>query len=315
MSSSPARIVRSAALFVAIWGGVSCSAVPQLAPLPTTPPSTTTPPPATATADPRPVDTPTSAGLRERPLAELSEMVVRYMEGRPGPIAVAVVIPDRGVIYSANGDALFYAASIVKVPIMLTLMERAIREGRGLTMDEQTLLELMITESENDPAELLWRKLDDGAEVESYLHSLGLAAFDAGDTGHWAGSRATANELARLMALVAGDKILDGPSRARALDLMGRVVDSQRWGITAGAPSGSQVALKNGWFIFELLDITWWVNSAGVVFPARDRPVYSLAILTDQQNYMREGIETIERIAVLIHAALLERYPAPATTP
>ncbi len=242
-------------------------------------------------------------------------MAVRYMEGRPGPIAVAVVIPDRGVIYSANGDALFHAASVVKLPIMLTLMEQAIREGRGLTTDEQALLELMITESENDPAEQLWRELDDGAEVESYLHSLGLAAFDAGEAGNWPGSRVTANELALLMALVAGDEILDEPNRARALDLMSRVVDSQRWGITAGAPSGAQVALKNGWFIFELSDITWWVNSAGVVFPARDRPVYSLAILTDQQDTMREGIETIEGIAVLIHAALLERYPAPATTP
>lgn len=256
---------------------------------------------------------PTLAGLMVRPLAELSETAVRYMEGRPGPIAVAVAILDRGVIYSANGDTLFHAASVVKVPIMLTLMERAIREGRGLTIDERTLLELMITESENDPAEQLWRELDDGAEVESYLHSLGLAAFDAGDAGHWAGSRATANELALLMALVAGDEILDGPSRARALGLMSRVVDSQRWGITAGAPSGSQVALKNGWFIFELSDITWWVNSSGVVFPARDRPIYSLAILTDQQDTMREGIETIERIAVLIHAALLERYPPPTT--
>jgi hypothetical protein len=173
----------------------------------------------------------------------------------------------------------------------------------------------MITESENDPAELLWRELDDGAEVESYLHSFGLAAFDAGDAGHWAGSRATANELALLMALVAGDEILDEPSRARALDLMSRVVDSQRWGITAGAPSGSQIALKNGWIIIELPDGTSWVNSAGVVLPARDRPVYSLAILTDQQATMREGIETIERIAALIHAALLERYPPPTTTP
>ena len=321
MSATSIRIVVPTTLLLVLFLGVSCRTDTQPAPTATrTPSATGTPRPtatATATEEPGPRGTPTLIGLTERPLAELSVAAAVYLASRPGPIAVAIAIPDRGTIYTANGDALFHTASVVKVSIMLTVMERAIQEKRALTDDELALFERMITESENDPADELWLALDEGAEVEAYIHSLGLTAFAAGGVGNWARSHATANELALLMAMLGGDEILNEPSRTLALDLMGRVVSGQRWGITAGAPSDAQIALKNGWIIVELPDGIWWVNSAGVVLPSAGRPAYSLAILTDQQATMKEGIETIAGIAARIHAALLEEHrpPTPTATP
>ncbi|MCH7811574.1 MAG: serine hydrolase, partial [Chloroflexi bacterium] len=184
----------------------------------------------------------------------------------------------------------------------LTGLDRAIREGRTLTDDEVALLEPMITMSENDPAFELWAELAEGEAVAGYLHSIGITTFEPGRPGNWAASRISPKDLALLLTMLAGGEILDAPSLAFALDLMGSVVPEQDWGVTAGAPDGASVLLKNGWVYTEPDD--WWVNSAGIVYPADGASPYAIVVLTSDQVTKEEGIAAIERIVSEIHAAL-----------
>src|SRR3972149_1267974 len=80
-----------------------------------------------------------------------------YLGGLQLPVGVAVVVHDRGAVYVGNGDQPFPMASVAKVPIMLTSMDKAIRENRSLTDDELRLMEEMITLSDHDAAVALWK--------------------------------------------------------------------------------------------------------------------------------------------------------------
>lgn len=98
---------------------------------------------ATATPSPTPealvfADAGSSGGawLADEPLADLSPAAALAVQ-LDGGIGVAVLAPSQGVIYELNGDAQFELASVAKVPIMLTLLDQTISEGRQLTDDEQ----------------------------------------------------------------------------------------------------------------------------------------------------------------------------------
>ena len=303
------RMLRSCVVLLAAGIVVACggASVPEATPTSTpTPTPSPVPPTATATATATPTPAPTAtpgllAGLVTRPLADLSAEAAAYFAGRPGILGLAVVVPSAGVIYSANGGRLISTASIVKVPIMLTVMDAAIRDGRGLTLRELALLGRMITVSDNDATLTLWEELGGGEAVDAYMRALGLPDFVPGPGERWLPSRLSANEAALLLAKLAEGELLDEESRALALDLMTNIIQWQRWGVNAGVPSGAVVALKNGW---GNTATDWFASSAGIVFPANGGAAYTIAVFTEKQSEMEEGVETIETVAALIHAAL-----------
>jgi hypothetical protein len=164
----------------------------------------------------------------------------------------------------------------------------------------------MITESDNDSTTQLWNRLGGGRAVKAYLRRIGVGSIEPYDGPYWGTSLASARAVALVFAKLAFGDILDAPHRALALDLLGKVVPSQRWGVPAGAEGrgtdGDSLALKNGWYPAEA---GWRVNSAGIVFP-RDgnTPAYALAVMTNSQESWRYGIATIEGVATRVHAVL-----------
>ena len=260
------------------------------------------PPTATSLATP----TTTTLELAERPLAELSIDAQEFLEGREGKWGVAVVVPSHRRIYAANGDQLMPMASIAKVAIMLTTMDRAVQDNRDITERDLELLRPMITESDNDAADLLWKELGGGAALEAYLRSEGIIDIVADTGDYWGASRASAKSAALLFAKIAFGETLEQPWRDLAFDLLSSVIPSQRWGVTAGMPSewpsGTVIGLKNGWYPADYDD--WWVNSAGMIIPGGDRPAYTIAVLTTEQPSWEYGIATIEGVAERVHVAL-----------
>lgn len=235
------------------------------------------------------------------PLQQLSLAADTYLVGRTGDVGVAVVAPGRRLVYGARSGARLPLASVAKLAIMVTVLDRSIRAHQQLTARELTLLEAMLAHSDNDAASTLWDSVG-GAAVRRYLHSIGLTDFEPGAGVHWGASVDTAADIARLLAGLADGSILDASHRALALVLMSRVDPSQRWGVTAGLPPGAMLAFKNGWN--ELSDGEWQLNSAGVVLPGRVDRAYALVVLTQAQPNLQYGLQTIQHLAELVHTSI-----------
>ena len=245
-----------------------------------------------------------TAYLARDSLGVLSESAYHLASAHSAVVGVAVAVPGHGVVYSANGFEPFRTASVAKVAIMITLLDRVVREERDLTARQRALLERMITLSDNDAANVLWAEAGGAVAIGDYLCSIGLATVQPDPDGYWGYSSASADDLALLLAKLAEGEILDPPRRALALDLMSRVAPWQRWGVLAAArhePPSSLVGTKGGW---QEMNCGWWVNSAGFVVPSDGRPAYTVAVLTRRQPSRQDGERLIEAIADRVHTSL-----------
>jgi hypothetical protein len=147
-----------------------------------------------------------------------------------------------GAIESFGAIRAARAWSTMKVPVIVASItcERA----------DWHAIELAITRSDNDAARRLWQALDDGpAQVEAVLRRAG----DAGtvlerepDPRGWSPFGRTVWTLeagATFYRALARGELLDPVGTNRVLDLMGRILPEQRWGL--GRLPG--VRFKGGW--------------------------------------------------------------------
>ncbi|MEK7248310.1 MAG: serine hydrolase, partial [Chloroflexota bacterium] len=202
-------------------------------------------------------------------------------------------------IYQYNAEPWFGIASVVKVPIMLTVMDRAIDEGRPLTADESALLAAMIVESDNEATTALWNTIGGAPAVQGFLETSGVrgAFIDAQD---WGDSKMSAESAARLLGKLLNGEILDAPNRTLAMQLMSHVDPVQDWGAVVAGEFEGETGVKNGWY--PEYD-GWVLASAGYVVPDAG-PTYTVAIFTSDWLYFHDGVNSIEGIAGLISTAL-----------
>ena len=93
------------------------------------------------------------------------------MQNRRGSAAVAMRYPGCATIYAFDTGSHdpYITASVVKLSVMATVMVQAHREGRGLTATEKSLIEPMITESDNDATTELWTRVGEAPAVQKVL--------------------------------------------------------------------------------------------------------------------------------------------------
>jgi hypothetical protein len=159
----------------------------------------------------------------------------------------------------------------------------------------------LITESDNDATSQLWERIRRGQAVSSYLRSV-VGGFTPDPGPSCGASFASARAMATILGKLLNGEILDAPSGALAIRMLGAVVPEERWGVTAGTDvaSGDRVALKNGWCLGQE---GWRVNNTGIVWP-RAGEAYAIAIVTDGRLSWQEGIETIEGVAAPLNAVM-----------
>jgi hypothetical protein len=261
------------------------------------------------TAIPRPPSTPSpqpsrpgTTGPVERPLEQISNTAHSFARSRPPLWGVAVFVPSRGIVYAENADLLVPTASVVKALVLLVVLDQARVERRAATEDELALLWPMITESDNDATSQLWERIGRGQAVSSYLASVGVSGFRPDPGTSWGVSFVSARAMATILGKLLAGEILDAPSRALAMRMLDSVVPQQRWGVSAGTSveAGDRVGIKNGWYPGEE---GWRVNSAGLIRPISGDG-YAIAMVTDERDTWREGIDTIEGTAAPINIAL-----------
>jgi hypothetical protein len=113
--------------------------------------------------------------------------------------------------------------------------------------------------------------------------------------------------MVNLLALLYQGQILTPQDRQLALNLMENVEPDQRTGVGDTAPTGSIVAMKNGWVPGP--DDLWVMNSSGIV-KVGDQ-VYIISIYTQDQSSLDDGHAIVQHFCGSV-ASLLTSSVAPS---
>ncbi|MFJ6073107.1 serine hydrolase [Streptomyces sp. NPDC093065] len=221
-------------------------------------------------------------------------------------VSVAVLDPDSGESASYGAGA-FDTASIVKVDILAALLLQAEDAGRSLTAAEKSYATAMIENSDNDSASALWRAIGTADGLDAANERFGLTGTEGGEGTLWGLTQTTAaDQVALLRQVFVGDgSELGEASRTYVRELMERIADGQRWGVSAaadgtGGTDGPVWALKNGWLRRGTTGL-WVVNSIGRIECGGHG--YLVAVVSRGSATQAEGIaltETAARAAVSV---------------
>lgn len=234
-----------------------------------------------------------SSARHPRMAAEISRRISRALAATSSVVGITAYDPAKRISCEYHQWWDFPSASVVKVIILGTLLHELQTRHEYLSPQQVSLTTSMITQSDNDAATALWDEVG-MARLRYFLAIAKMKHTILGQGGYWGLTSVNAHdEMVLLRLLVTRNRVLDNASRAYALDLMARVILSQRWGVTAGARTTVRAHLKNGWLPVPTL---WVVNSIGD-FTRRRGGAYSIAILTAHNPDMNYGIGTIESIA------------------
>lgn len=276
--------------------GVTATALPACAVLGTVTYGAAAPP-RTAAVTPVVAGQAAVGKVSEEPRMVWSEVLataLRDVSGDPGARYSVAVLDTATGARAVHGDGPYDTASIVKVDILAALLLRAQDAGRELTAREESLAAVMIEESDNAAASVLWRAIGLGPGLDAANRRLGLTATTAGGGLLWGLTRTTAADQLTLLQRVFGTGgALDEASRAYVRRLMGRVTAAQAWGVPTAADDGS-FEVKNGWLQRSTTGL-WVVNSIGRV--RADGRTYLVAVVSRGSTTQAAGITLVERAA------------------
>lgn len=238
-----------------------------------------------------------SGGSSSGEAGRLNRDLGKALAARGGTVSVAFLDLTNGVSCDEDANRHFDSASVVKTAILAALLHRTQHAHAALAANERALATAMITQSDNDAASALWQRIGGAAGLRSFLAAAGMTQTVPGSGGRWGLTQITAHDEIKLLSLLATDNhVLSPASRAYELDLMERVVPSQRWGAPRGALPGEIVAVKNGWL--PLSSGGWRVNTTGVGLGRRS---YLVVVLSDGNPSMDYGVATVSSVARAIN--------------
>jgi beta-lactamase class A len=233
-----------------------------------------------------------STQARSRDVGTIDVRLQQDVTGLEGSYAIAVVDLTTGLTFGLNATAPYRAASVNKLPILLTLYQRADagtldldetvtltdddiqHYGTGLIQDPsfgrtftlRQLAALMIEESDNTAAYFLERYLGQDA-IQANVAGWGLAHTSMAE------NTTTAADSVQLFQELSSSRLLQPASSAIVISLLEHTVFADR--IAAGVPQGVSVAHKIG------TDVGVY-NDAGVVF-APGHP-YAITVLSQDAS-------------------------------
>ncbi|MCC9196276.1 serine hydrolase [Arthrobacter sp. zg-Y820] len=266
-----------------------------------------------AEEDPAPVEATTEPAnpdsLPADEAEQLDAALNKYADQADAEISAAVYETATGRAWYYNPTAEYLEASLVKVPILLTLLRQATEQERELTLEEEYLAVMMIEYSDNNATTTLYQAVGGAPELSRTYELLGVTETQAAEI--W-GANATGveDQLKVARAVLDGVDWINSDLQAYAVELMENVEADQQWGISAGLPAGgAEVALKNGWLQDD--DLTWNVGSLG--FVRSGGAEYAVVVLTSGTETMEDGVSVVEDVASVINS--FETTGTPGTPP
>lgn len=235
-------------------------------------------------------------GASAAQVVRLQRAVAKAVGGSADRVSLAVRDWRTGIACSYRADEAYATASIIKVATLAAVMHEADETDGALTAAQQALAKRSITVSDNAAQASLWQAAGGRGGMQEYFEEVGMD--DTTADPQWGLTRTTAADQVRLLTELTHGELLSAEHRDDLLGLMREVDADQDWGVTAGAPSGTSVAVKNGWYPAG----SWRAHSIGYVSGSgRDRV---MAVLSDGNATLESGIATVERTARAVHTAL-----------
>ena len=164
-----------------------------------------------------------------------------YAKQRRGTIAFHVRTPTRAWGWRASRT--FPSASVLKPMLMVAYLDRAGVRDRPLRSGDRALLAPMIRRSDNAAASRTLGIVGTRG-LRRVARRAGMKRFTP-VTPIWGNSRITAEDQSRFFLNI--DALVPARHRDYALDLLGSVVASQRWGIGRVRLPGWRAYFKGGW--------------------------------------------------------------------
>jgi len=234
--------------------------------------------------------------------AKISSGIKSALAARPGSlVGLAISDPAHGLNCQLNNTTHFYAASVIKVTILSALLLK-VGGPSHLTATQRTLAYQMITQSSNSAANTLWAEVG-VSHVQDFLNKAGMTQTVLNSSA-WGLTRITAHDELRQLQVLTNSTVINSASRSYVLTLMSEVIASQRWGVSAGAPSVEKLHIKNGWLPYPGA-ADWNINSIGAFTGPNN---YQIVILTaphsggtQSESY---GITTIQSAATVFNKDL-----------
>jgi beta-lactamase class A len=252
--------------------------------------------------------------------AELEKVAERY----PASYGVVVSDPSSGETVTMNPDQVHLAASLTKLPTLLTLYRAAAsgtvdldapitmlasdvqaygtgvlyRRPVGTTMTLRECAELMIKESDNTAWVMLHRYMG-RANIEAELYEMG-----ARSTEYWIPNTTTAHDVHVMLKKVADPSYTSPELSAEMLAMMTNTSFEDR--LPEPLPEDARVAHKIGSYGDTFSD-------AGLVFPAGSRDVsdayYIVVIVGDTDEWTARS--AIQEMSLAAYESLAPTRPSP----
>jgi hypothetical protein len=217
---------------------------------------------------------------------------IRYAAGRVGDIEFAVRTDHRFYGYRADHEE--WSASVVKAMLMVAYLDRPGVAGRHLNAYERSLLGPMITQSDNDDAQIVFDTVGQGA-LRALAARVGMRHFATSPI--WGATDIDADDQTLFFLHI--ERYIAPLHRGYAMRLLAGITPSQRWGIGEVAPRGWRLYFKGGWgYGTGLLDHQ-------VALLVRGCARVSVAVLTMYDGSHAYGKQTLREI----FARLLRRLP------
>jgi Beta-lactamase enzyme family len=208
---------------------------------------------------------------------------IGYTDTRTGDVAFAVRTDQRFYGYRPDHDE--WSASVVKAMLMVAYLNEPGIKGRNLNARDRQLLTPMITESDNDDAQIVFDTVGQGA-LKALAGRVGMTHFATSPI--WGETEITAADQTRFFLHI--DSFIPARHRAYAMSLLSGIVPSQRWGIGEVAPKGWKLYFKGGWgYGTGLLDHQ-------VALLVRGCARVSIAVLTMHDGSHAYGKDTLKGI-------------------
>jgi Beta-lactamase enzyme family len=166
---------------------------------------------------------------------------IGYTDRRTGDVAFAVRTSD-GRFYGYRPDHEEWSASVVKAMLMVAYLNEPYVRGRPLNARDRSLLGPMITESDNDDAQVVFDTVGQGA-LRALATRVGMTHFATSPI--WGETEITARDQTQFFLHI--DSYVPRRHRAYAMSLLEGIVPSERWGVGEIAPKGWKLYFKGGW--------------------------------------------------------------------
>ncbi len=229
----------------------------------------------------------------------LSPQLVAYVNGLGDNVALAVYVPDEHRYYEYNANLALETASVIKVPMLVTLLGQAEAQHRALTTAEQSEAAQMIDYSDNYAAQSIYDEVGEDAGIEEYMDAIGVKGVWVNPDGWGSSTMSPLTSIALLEDLRAGS-ILTPADCQYVLSLMASVVSFERMGLGDTAPPGATVALKDGYGPEEnKLDV---MVTIGIV--TYQGHAYDVAVYTRDEQTIDQGTAYVNAICADIAQAL-----------